>query len=552
MNNEIPNNNSLNPAQDNSVTSNPVPSMEPVVNPGPVVESPGLGIPPVSPQPVESLSSTPTAPVESLDSLAPAEVPPVAPASVQTPIIEPVVNNVPTEPPMSTPETNTPAPAGPDASAQTSEQLTPPPVEAPQQAGGIPGLDQIAVAQKAQEASKKKSNLPLIIVTIIVILAIAGGVYYFFFLNKTPDKVLQSKVDVVMDKMFALTKGNSDKYSVKYNTKLNITTGSEDIIPSKIMDFIKKLSLSYEVQIDKTQKEMYFGIIGNHNSEKIFDIKALVDSNELLYIDLGDFYRRPIYGKISGTQYEEITNILSYDYNTIESVIKEEVKKLITKDNTKKEGNFIVLDLSDNDSNKAKFKTLFDNLRNNEKFLKAFADSKSIKESLDQAYKAIDEDKEQNTFIIKVSEKEFNIQSDDTIVSGTYDNTTINAKATNTHEDYEGNKVTDEIDIKIITKGTEKDGSTDVTFIVKDTSVNFVVDYKYSSIDSIGGIDKTKAVNEENLSEYDMQEIQNNIMNSKLSEVIESLMDEFMPSNPEPPVYYYDDTDNDLDYDWDF
>lgn len=414
----------------------------------------------------------------------------------------------------------------------------------------------------------KKTNPLLLVVCAIVIVLVAIAGYYFskvnsarYIFDKKIMELLSSESEV------------EDYNTLKTNTEIaiNIETVEETFL-DELIDFINNSKLSVKAEIDKESEEAIVGIKLDNNRKNLLDanMKLEMESQEA-YVNLGNLLDKTIKVDASEILDEEFdfasTESLTFgqkiNATKARNILKSEIQKELSNEYFSSEKVTINNEKLTKDTLKISeeelvqvIKNICNNLMINKEFLECFEDEEDIKDSLQ---KIVDELEEQETYedvIIKIDVYSKGllkaVQRVDISIEDEEEKYSVQIKKS--EEDvYEYIINSDEEEITGTVKYT-KSGN-DILFNIvsdmEDVKITLQINVSKTYDESLTNINTRNAVDVDDLTDEDMEELYENFMDSDLYESISSMISPLLfgssYDNDDFSYNFYDDEEDEDD-----
>lgn len=245
-----------------------------------------------------------------------------------------------------------------------------------QQSSGMPAQSSNVVPTSQQATKNNNNKLLWIILGVVTVVFI--GVVVFQFLKKSPKEVFESAVDqvyhAVNDSMVKNVKTEKGNYSLK------VTVDTKDSQAKEMLDFINKLSLNGNYEVDNENMIMNMAFRSKYDQDTLLDMDFYMNGKK------GYLYLPGVYNRYIETEIES-TNEGNIDKKQLAIVLEESVKafkkslkdKYFTSENTKisingKEQKVkkITLELTETRFNEMT-KVMLTELKDNDRFLTAMS-----------------------------------------------------------------------------------------------------------------------------------------------------------------------------------
>lgn len=415
---------------------------------------------------------------------------------------------------------------------------------------------------------KKKSKLGVVIVLLVLLAGIIGGLAYYYFQVYTNPKVVYQQMIKNAANVVTLSESMPEEIStLKAKIKADVNLKLDDAYledgVEEIIDIVNEIEATAEVQMDINKEKMLLGVDSNYEGEKLVKLEALLDAKK----EEGYFKLEPIIDEVVDMEAAELdyeslqdgfkkmkealkellkeTNSIFVDEKSQEKAMKifsEECAKIVKKEYVSKEQEKITVNGKEINADKYVFKmtdeqminefvTIYENLKNNEEFLNCWSDSKQIKTEFESMINSLKTE--------KISEAESLI--------------TFNLYRTGLKQEFarvdlvlefSGQKVTIKIEkqddayaYKAIILGQEMiSGTVKIQKLDKETTklelalnikevMELVVntEFAFSINGEFKAFDTKNAINPEDLSEDEKEEIKESLEKSKLNKLIEDI-----------------------------
>lgn len=415
---------------------------------------------------------------------------------------------------------------------------------------------------------KKKSKLGVVIVLLVLLAGIIGGLAYYYFQVYTNPKVVYQQMIKNAANVVTLSESMPEEIStLKAKIKADVNLKLDDAYledgVEEIIDIVNEIEATAEVQMDIKKEKMLLGVDSNYEGEKLVKLEALLDAKK----EEGYFKLEPIIDEVVDMEAAELdyeslqdgfkemkealkellkeTNSIFVDKKSQEKAMKifsEECAKIVKKEYVSKDQEKITVNGKEINADKYVFKmtdeqminefvTIYENLKNNEEFLNCWSDSKQIKTEFESMINSLKTE--------KISEAEFLI--------------TFNLYRTGLKQEFarvdlvlefSGQKVTIKIEkqddayaYKAIILGQEMiSGTVKIEKLDKETTklelklnikevMELVVntEFAFAINGEFKGFDTKNAINPEELSEDEKEEIKESLEKSKLNKLIEDI-----------------------------
>lgn len=268
------------------------------------------------------------------------------------------------------------------------------------------------VTQLNQNEKKKKNNK---LVWIILALAIVAIVLFlvFQFLKKSPKEVFESAIDqvyrAVNDSVVKNVKTEKGTYSLK------VTVDAKDSQAKQMLDFINKISLSGNYEVDNENMVMNMAFRSKYDKDTLLDMDFYLNGKKG-YLYLPGVYNKYIETEVETTNNEkidkkELTVALEELVKAFKKSLKDDyftsIDTKINVNGKEKEVKKITLELTKARANEMT-KVILTELKDNDRFLEAISNIKKeskedIKNELETSLADIDDTNLENSEIYNFS-----------------------------------------------------------------------------------------------------------------------------------------------------
>ena len=359
---------------------------------------------------------------------------------------------------------------------------------------------------------KKKAPILQIFGIIILILLLASGIYYYFVIDN-PKTILKTYFNSIS----SIDNINYPKY-MEYSLKVNVDSNNKE--NEALCDLLNKLILN----IKSNNSEEYNSYIFNlgYEDKVLPNIKLQTKNNEnKIYLLLEDIYDKTIEIDLGNEEHKDISKIdkddIEKEFNNIYDILKEEIKNILEKGEYSKKieklDKKIVRKYTINIS-KDTLTNTFNNLLNNKDFITSCtkitnqSEEKVTKEIKDIINDLTDIDFSIYQELINKNIIKYEITFDNEIITMTYSN---NMYTFNYKEDdkviYTGTITIDRNDSNITTYFN-------TTYITDKENIKTNIVIKTSDTLNIELFDTTNSININDISDKEMNNILNNILNN--------------------------------------
>ena len=415
---------------------------------------------------------------------------------------------------------------------------------------------------------KKKSKLGVVIVLLVLLAGIIGGLAYYYFQVYTNPKVVYQQMIKNAANAVTLSEPMPEEIStLKAKIKADVNLKLDDAYledgVEEIIDIVNEIEATAEVQMDINEEKILLGVDSNYEGEKLVKLEALLDAKK----EEGYFKLEPIIDEVvdMGTaelDYESLQDAFEKMKEELKEVLKEansifvdekaqkkamkivsdEFAQIVKKEYVSKEKEKITVNGKEINADKYvlkmtyeqmidEFVTIYENLKNNEEYLKCWSDSKQIKAEFESMINSLKKE--------KIGEIESLI--------------TVNLYRTGLKQEvvrvdfvleFRGQKITIRIDkqndayaYKAIILGQEMiSGTVKVQKLDKETTkmeltlnikevmeLAINMEFAYSINGEFKAFNTKNAINPEELSEDEKEEIKESLEKSRLNKLIEDI-----------------------------
>lgn len=359
---------------------------------------------------------------------------------------------------------------------------------------------------------KKKAPILQIFGIIILILLLASGIYYYFVIDN-PKTILKTYFNSIS----SIDNINYPKY-MEYSLKVNVDSNNKE--NEALCDLLNKLILN----IKSNNSEEYNSYIFNlgYEDKALPNIKLQTKNNEnKIYLLLEDIYDKTIEIDLGNEEHKDISKIdkddIEKEFNNIYDILKEEIKNILENGEYSKKieklDKKIVRKYTINIS-KDTLTNTFNNLLNNKDFITSCAKiTNQNEEKITKEIKDIINDLTDINFsiyqeLINNNIIKHEVSFDNEIITMTYSN---NMYTFNYKEDdkviYTGTITIDRNDSNITTYFN-------TTYITDKENIKTNIVIKTSDTLNIELFDTTNSININDISDKEMNNILNNILNN--------------------------------------
>lgn len=274
---------------------------------------------------------------------------------------------------------------------------------------------------------KKKSKIGVVVFLFILLAGIIGGLaYYYFQVYTNPKVVYQQMIKTGVNNLLKTEEVPKEISTIKAKMKADVDIKladqylEEDV--EEILNIINEIESALEIQMDIKQEKMYIGADSNYEGEKLLKLDALIDAKkEETYIKFEPMFEDVL--EIEDLDYEEIQETFKELKKEIEKaleeidtiftddaarkkatkILSEEFAKIVKDEYVSKENEKISINGKETNATKYAFKmtnkqfvnefsTVFNNLKDNEEFLKCYKNKDELKSILESSIEELDID----------------------------------------------------------------------------------------------------------------------------------------------------------------
>lgn len=415
------------------------------------------------------------------------------------------------------------------------------------------------------EPKKKKSKAGVIIFILVLLAAIIGGIAYYYFQVYTNPKIVYQEIiknaanlatlSEPLPKEISTIKG---KVKADVDIKLNEDYLEEGV--EEIIDIVNEIEATVEVQMDINKEKMLVGVDTDYEGEKLVKLSALIDAkNEEGYCKLEPMIDEVVDMEAAEVDYESIQDSFDEIKDTLEEVLKEansmfadeksqkkamqifsnECAKIVKDEYVSKEKEKISVNGKEVNADKYvlkmtynqmvnEFVEIYENLSKNEEFFKCWKNSEQIKSEFETMINSLKTEKTDGTEtpiiinLYRTGLKQEFARID--FASGTGDIITVE-KQKDVYA-YRATVMGEEVFSGTVKVEEPNEETIKLALTLKvEEVVEFALNMEVSgSINGeFKGFDTKNAINPEELSEDEKEEIKENIEESKLYELIEEI-----------------------------
>ena len=387
--------------------------------------------------------------------------------------------------------------------------------------------------ENESEPVKSNSKLGLIIAIICLIAVICGAAWYIMQKNN-PKSIYNAQID----KLFAYEEGKKGDV-----TKANVDFGMnvDTDIENDLIDLINDTKISVNVETSESQNDAIVGLKLASDNKNIFDADVKLESeSKNAYVKLGDLYKKTVEVDASeifesmDTEVEDpMTFLQKVNLKKAELIAKKTIKdelkdEYFTAEQAEVEGEKLkknILSLTSKQAHEV-VSNICTNLSNNKEFLECFEDQEEVKNTFKEIEDQLkDAEEDDLTYEVAIYTKGFKqeIKKVDVAMKSDDQKATIEIRKVS-DEDYTfkfGSSMSgDDIisgDVKYQKLG-DNEYNLKVSLNSKDADMKLGVDLHIVTeyADSFSDFDTSNSVKLDEISDDDMMEIYNNLMESDL------------------------------------
>lgn len=359
---------------------------------------------------------------------------------------------------------------------------------------------------------KKKAPILQIFGIIILILLLASGIYYYFVIDN-PKTILKTYFNSIP----SIDNINYPKY-MEYSIKVNVDSNDKE--NEEFYNLLNKLILN--IKYDNNEEYNLYTFNLGYEDKVLPNIKLQTKNNEnKIYLLLEDIYDKTIEIDLGNEEHKDISKIdkddIEKEFNNIYDILKEEIKNILEKGEYSKKieklDKKIVRKYTINIS-KDTLTNAFNNLLNNKDFITSYtritnqSEEKVTKEIKNIINNLTDIDFSIYQELINNNIIKYEVSFDNEIITMTYSN---NMYTFTYKEDdkviYTGTITIDRNDNNITTYFN-------TTYITDKENIKTNIVIKTSDTLNIELFDTTNSININDISDKEMNNILNNILNN--------------------------------------
>lgn len=386
----------------------------------------------------------------------------------------------------------------------------------------------------------KKKTFPIGMLFVIFILLIIGGCFYYYFIIDSPKNLF---LTIIKDKFNGI-KLDDTTYNIinyDYSFDINIETSNKEYLD--IINILNQISITGHTDIDIKNKKNYTILNTLYQEKDLFGFEVYSENSNNIYLKLNNIYDKVIKSKIENKE-DDINNTI--DEISSKKIITSLTNAII---DTLKNADYLKEYTTLNDNivkkitltiNKQFKESFYNNLLNDKDFITNYSKYKGIteeevKEIIKKEKSSLGEETGEISLYLSILKNEFimlDISSDNDKVTIIKENDKYNYKIyTDSIIEYQGyiSIISNNNDYKI--NITHEDIEEELSF-----EINFNISYEYDK--NINSLDTNNAIDYEDLTEEDMNQIMLNLMkNNVIMTLIEDINNIFLTNNIENKYY---------------
>ena len=391
---------------------------------------------------------------------------------------------------------------------------------------------------EAYFSDAKKKSFPIGLLFIIFIFLIIGGCVYYYFIIYSPKNIfLTTLKDKYGEIKLDYTTHNTINYD--YSFDINVETNIKEYID--IIDILNQMSINGHSDLDIKNKKIYTKLNTLYQEKDLFDFELYSENNNTIYLKLNNIYDKVIKSKIA-KETEEDNPYDKTDVSSLEKIINSLTKAII---DTLKNANYTKEYTTLNDTivkqitltiDKQFLEYFYNYLLNDKEFIENYSKLKGIteeelKKNIEDEKSSLEYENEEISLYVSLLKNKFimlDTSSGTDRINITKENNKYNYKIyTDSIIEYQGY-------ISIVRNNKNYQISLSIEDIEEELSfeVNFNISYEYDK--DINLLDTTNAIDYDDLTEDDMNQIILNIMkNDTLMSLIEDISTLYSTNNIE-------------------
>lgn len=388
----------------------------------------------------------------------------------------------------------------------------------------------------------KKKSFPIGILFVIFILLIIGSCGYYYFIIDSPKNVF---LTILKDKFSEVkldyTTHNTINYD--YSFDINVETNNKEYLD--MISIINQMSINGHSGLDINNKKAYTKLNTLYQEKDLFGFELYYENNNTMYLKLNNIYDKVIKSKIEKEIQEDNTHNKT-DMSSLEKVINSLTDAII---DTLKNANYtkeyttlddIIVKKVTLTIDKQFLEYFYNYLLNDKDFITNYSKLEGIteeelKKNIDEEKSSLEDETEKISLYVSLLKNEFimlDTSSGTDRINITKENNKYNYKIyTDSIIEYQGY-------ISIIRNNNNYQISLSIEDIEEELSfeINFNISYEYD--EDINLLDTTDAIDYDDLTEDDMNQIMLNIMkNDTLMSLIEDISTLYPTNNIENKYY---------------
>lgn len=415
---------------------------------------------------------------------------------------------------------------------------------------------------------KKKSKIGVVIALLVLLAGIIGGLAYYYFQVYTNPKVVYQQMIKNAANAVTLSEPMPEEIStLKAKIKADVNLKLDDAYledgVEEIIDIVNEIEATAEVQMDINEEKILLGVDSNYEGEKLVKLEALLDAKK----EEGYFKLEPIIDEVVDMEtaeldYESLQDAFEKMKEELKEVLKEansifvdekaqkkamkifsdEFAQIVKKEYVSKEKEKITVNGKEINADKYvlkmtyeqminEFVTIYENLKNNEEYLKCWSDSKQIKAEFESMINSLKTEKIGETeSLITVNLYRTGLKQEvvrvDFVLEFRGQKITIRIEKQNDAYAYKAiilgqEMISGTVKVQKLDKETTKMELTLNIKEVMELAIN--TEFAYSINGEFKAFDTKNAINPEELSEDEKEEIKESLEKSRLNKLIEDI-----------------------------
>lgn len=391
---------------------------------------------------------------------------------------------------------------------------------------------------EAYFSDAKKKSFPIGLLFIIFIFLIIGGCVYYYFIIDSPKNIF---LTILKDKFNGIKLDYIAHNAINYDYSfdINIETYNKEYID--IIGILNQISINGHSGLDINNKKIYTKLNTLYQEKDLFGFEIYSENSNIIYLKLNNIYDKVIKSKIA-KETEKDNTYDKTDMSSLEKIINSLTDAII---DTLKNANYTKEYTTLNEVfvkkitltiDKQFLEDFYNYLLNDEEFIENYSKLKGIteeelKKNIEEEKSSLEEENEKISLYVSLLKNEFimlDTSSGTDRINITKENNKYNYKIyTDSIIEYQGY-------ISIVRNNNNYQISLLVEDIEEELSfeINFNISYEYDK--DINLLDTTNAVDYDDLTEDDMNQIILNIMkNDTLMSLIEDISTLYSTNNIE-------------------